>query len=255
MRTFIINQLLRGIFFLFLVLMLTACTSREDIVLELDGYGSGTESAADADKDLEPETRTETAPFGGSAGEPDTGTEEENSTTAQDAVIPPDIYVHICGAVENPGVYILTAGSRVYEGVAAAGGFREDACEDFINQAGVLQDGQRLVIPTTEEAEAAIADGSYQTLWQEETPNTEVQKPGAADMADNSSGSTDGLVNINRATESELSSIPGIGAGKAAAIIQYRQENGNFASIEDIMKVSGIKEGTFEKIKDKITVN
>ncbi len=154
----------------------------------------------------------------------------------------------------NPGVYQLAAGSRVYEGVAAAGGFREDACEDFINQAGILQDGQRLAIPTVEEADAAKAAGSYQALWQEDTLNTGLQEPGAAGMADNSSGSMNGLVNINTAEENELSAIPGIGAGKAAAIIQYRQENGNFASIEDIMKVSGIKEGTFEKIKDKITV-
>ena len=65
----------------------------------------------------------------------------------------------------------------------------------------------------------------------------------------------DGLVNINTASEEELSAIPGIGAGKAAAVVRYRQENGAFASIEDIMKVSGIKEGTYEKIKDKITVN
>ncbi len=70
-----------------------------------------------------------------------------------------------------------------------------------------------------------------------------------------SSGSSDGLVNINTASESELGNVKGIGAGKAAAIVQYRQENGNFASIEDIMNVSGIKEGTYEKIKDKITVN
>ena len=254
MRTSIINQLIRGIFFLFLVLMLTACTSREDIVLELDGHESGTESAVDADRDLDVETGTETAPSGGSTGAPEAGTKAENSMTVQDAVIPPDIYVHICGAVENPGVYQLAAGSRVYEGVAAAGGFREDACEDFINQAGILQDGQRLAIPTVEEADAAKAAGSYQALWQEDTLNTGLQEPGAAGMADNSSGSMNGLVNINTAEENELSAIPGIGAGKAAAIIQYRQENGNFASIEDIMKVSGIKEGTFEKIKDKITV-
>ena len=67
-------------------------------------------------------------------------------------------------------------------------------------------------------------------------------------------GSVDGRVNINTATESELCSVNGIGASRAAAIVKYRQENGNFASIEDIMKVSGIKEGTYEKIKDMITV-
>lgn len=243
MRTSIINKLTRGIFFLFLVLMLTACTSREDIVLEMDGRGNEAENA--------PETEGEPGAGAGQETVSERGARKPGTESAamQEAEAL-DIYVHICGAVEKPGVYILAAGSRVYEGVAAAGGFREDACEDFINQAGILQDGQRLIIPTEEEAEAAKADGAYQALWQEE-----VQKTEAAGMAENSAGRTDGLININTATESELSGIPGIGAGKAAAIVQYRQENGNFASVEDIMKVSGIKEGTFEKIKDKITVN
>ena len=240
MRTSIINKLKRGIFFLFMVLMLTACTSRDDIVLELDGHGNEAETEGELGAGTGTETVQETISES-SAGK--TGTE---SAAVQEAETP-DIYVHICGAVENPGVYILAAGSRVYEGVAAAGGFREDACEDFINQAGILQDGQRLAIPTEEEVKA---DDAYQALWQEE-----VQKTEAADMAENSAGGKDGLININTATESELSTIPGIGTGKAAAIVQYRQENGNFASVEDIMKVSGIKEGTFEKIKDKITVN
>lgn len=265
MRTSIINKLMRGIFFLFLylfpVLMLTACTSRDDIVLELDGRGNeaenapetNAESTAVAEGELSAESISAAKEELSAESVPEAGT-VSGTGPIQETVLP-DIYVHICGAVENPGVYILAAGSRVYEGVAAAGGFRKDACEDFVNQAGILQDGQRLVIPTTEEAEAAKADGSYPALWQEAARNTEVQNPGAGGMADDSSGNTDGLVNINTATESELSAIPGIGTGKAAAIVQYRQENGYFASIEDIMKVSGIKEGTFNKIKDKITVN
>lgn len=268
MRTSIINQLTRGIFFLFLVLILTACTGKEDIVFEFDGYGSGMENIPEPERDSVVKTGTETIPSdGGNRGtgagetsetEPEGRDGKSGAEAAAESVqetVSSDIYVHICGAVENPGVYILAAGSRVYEGVAAAGGFRKDACEDFINQAGVLQDGQRLVIPTEEEAEAAKADGSYQSLWQEDVSSTGVQMPGTADAADDSFGNTGGLVNINTATESELSAIPGIGAGKAAAIVQYRQENGRFASIEDIMKVSGIKEGTFEKIKDKITIN
>lgn len=265
MRTSIINQLTRGIFFLFLflflIVMLTACTSREDIVLELNGRGNETENApetnaesiAEAEGELSAESVPEAEGEWNAESVPEAGAVSE--TGPMQETVQPDIYVHICGAVEDPGVYILAAGSRVYEGVAAAGGFRNDACEDFINQAGILQDGQRLVIPTVEEAEAAKADGSYQTLWQEEVQNAGTHVSGAAGMADDPSGSVGGLVNINTATESELSAIPGIGAGKAAAIVQYRQENGNFASIEEIMKVSGIKEGTFEKIKDKITVN
>ena len=217
MRIGIKNLLKRGMFLLFPLFVLTACTSRNDMVLELETQDnaqqyevlpSDAKEAADGQKILEPED------------------------------LPEDISVHICGAVVNPGVYILSAGSRIFEGIEAAGGFSEDACEDFVNLAQTLQDGQRIVIPTMEEAEAAAQDSTYQEEWLPE----ETQ-------------SADGRVNINTASEQELSAISGIGAGKAAAIIRYRQENGSFSSVEDIMKVSGIKEGTYEKIKDKITVN
>ncbi|MCM1174093.1 MAG: helix-hairpin-helix domain-containing protein [Blautia sp.] len=232
-----IKRLTRGIFLFFLILMTTACTGREDIVLEPAGSGSGGAPVTENGTGTEEESLS-----GTDAG---SAPEEGRTEAAPENVMPPDICVHICGAVENPGVYLLPAGSRVYEGVAAAGGFREDACEDFINQAGILQDGQRLAIPTVEEAEA---DSSYQSLWKESEEAYPAENT-------NNAGSVDGLVNINTASEKDLSAIPGIGAGKAAAIVQYRRENGNFASIEDIMKVSGIKEGTFEKIKDRITVN
>lgn len=215
MRIRIKNLIKQGIFLLFSLFVLTACTSKNDMILELemqDNAGILPEST-NAEKD-----------------------EEVLSDGAED--LPEDIFVHICGAVVNSGVYILPAGSRIFEGIEAAGGFSEDACEDFINLAQTLQDGQRVVIPTVEEAEAAAQDSVYQEqLLPEETQ------------------SADGRVNINTASEQELSAISGIGAGKAAAIVQYRKENGSFSSIEDIMNVSGIKEGTYEKIKDKITIN
>lgn len=215
MRIGIKNLLKRGIFLLFPLYVLTACTSRNDMLLELETQDNALQSG--------------TLPS-------DAGEAADEQNMPED--LPEDIFVHICGAVVNPGVYVLSAGSRIFEGIEAAGGFSEDACEDFINLAQTLQDGQRIVIPTVEEAEAATQNSAYQEQWLPE----ETQ-------------SADGRVNINTASEQELSAISGIGAGKAAAIIQYRQENGSFSSIEDIMKVSGIKEGTYEKIKDKITIN
>ena len=113
----------------------------------------------------------------------------------------------------------------------------------------MLQDWQRLIIPTLEEAEAVNGAGTFQESWRIDALETEQSVVGEA-----AAGNKDGLININTADESVLSSIDGIGAGKAAAIVRYRQENGNFQSVQDIMKVSGIKEGTYEKIKDKITV-
>lgn len=225
-----------GMLFCFLVLVLTACTGKEDIVLELSDTGTVEET-------WEVDTQDHILNEGGSA---DLDTLSDTEQTQK-------IYVHICGAVVNPGVYELDEGSRVFEGIEAAGGFSEDACKDYVNQAGRLNDGERLVIPTIEEIEKAKADGTYQDIWAAQAVSAGTVTSGESEVAA-SSGLT-GLVNINTATESELGSISGIGSGKAAAIVKYRQENGNFASIEDIMKVSGIKEGTYEKIKDKITVN
>ncbi|MCI9373296.1 MAG: hypothetical protein HFI52_07820 [Lachnospiraceae bacterium] len=268
MRTLIIKHLIRGIFFILTVLLLSACTGKNDFVLETVSQESGSDKmpGAEGDSGTEeaPDVVSEDSRHAGSISEENRPAEEtaaENSIGNMAAeTILPDIYVHICGAVRKPGVYVLETGSRVYEGIEAAGGFSEDACEDFINQAGVLTDGQRLVVPTAEEAEAMKADGSYQEILQPELSENGVGNgsgPGTGAVGIPGTGADDsrGLVNINTATESELCAISGIGAGKAAAIVKYRRENGAFASIEDIMKVSGIKQGTYEKIKDKITVN
>ncbi len=148
------------------------------------------------------------------------------------------IFVHVCGAVRAPGVYELKSGSRVYEAVQAAGGFTDDAEENYVNQAQILSDGVKLTIPTVEEA-LAMPEGGIDT-----------QAAGTAGQP-----ADDGRININTASQQELCTIPGIGATRAAAIVQYRQEHGSFGSVEDIMKVTGIKEGTYEKIKDSIKVN
>lgn len=237
MQKFINNICKLGMFLIFPVFVLTACTGKEDMVLELDGESVSDGGLADR------------YAVGDAASDEYSGLSKDVSLDA----VPEQIYVHICGAVVNPGVYELEAGSRVFEGIKAAGGFSENACEDYVNQAGPLSDGERLVIPTVEEVEKAEEDGTYQELWAAGTADKGTLDTGEDKTG--SSGNSDGLVNINTATESELGNVKGIGAGKAAAIVQYRQENGSFASIEDIMKVSGIKEGTYEKIKDKITVN
>ena len=134
-----------------------------------------------------------------------------------------DIYVYVCGAVEREGVYRLPAGSRIYEAIEMAGGFCEDAATSGVNQAEVLQDEARVYVPTY--AEVISEDAQ-----------------------------SDGKLNLNKATKEELMTLPGVGASRAESIIQYRNENGGFKSIEEIMLISGIKEGLFEKIKDFIKV-
>ncbi|MCI9539805.1 MAG: hypothetical protein HFG39_01925 [Lachnospiraceae bacterium] len=137
-----------------------------------------------------------------------------------------NIYVHICGEVIKPGVYQMPEGSRVYELLALAGGATADGVPDAVNLADVLADGERIVIPTEEE------------VYLIKEPN----------------GAETGLINLNTATLQQLMTLPGIGEAKAADIIRYRESNGAFKDISDIMKISGIKDALFQKIQSLITV-
>ena len=142
--------------------------------------------------------------------------------------------VHICGAVKEPGVYSLPEGSRVVDAIRAAGGLTQDASERDVNQASVVADGMQIVVPTLEE----VKNGGY--TW------------GAA--AKGGGETEDGLVDINTADAALLMTLPGIGQTRADAIVAYREQHGSFSTIEDIMKVDGIKEGSFAKLRDRITV-
>lgn len=146
------------------------------------------------------------------------------------------LFAYVCGAVNHPGVYQLPADSRIYEAIDAAGGLRGDAAGEFVNQAQKLEDGQRIYVPTREETQQAS------DLW-----NVDVSETGEKQ-------NVSGKVNINSATAEELKTLPGIGDAKAQSIVSYRQQNGLFQSIEELMNVEGIKDGVFDKIKDKITV-
>ena len=147
------------------------------------------------------------------------------------------LVVHICGAVINPGVYALPEGSRVVDVLEAAGGFTPDAATDARNLAEYASDGCMIRIPTKQEAK-------------EEQQNAQHVINGG----NQSAAAGNGLVNINLAGADLLKTLPGIGESRAEAIIAYRTEHGAFASIEDIMKVSGIKRASFDKLKDRITV-
>ncbi len=151
-----------------------------------------------------------------------------------------EICVYICGAIKNPGVYTLSHGSRICDLFTLAGGLTEDAATDFWNQASVLSDGEMIYVPTIKEVE----EQNYNPLESQGS----IRDSGGA-------GECDGKININTASKEELMSIPGIGETRADAILAYRQENGTFANIEDIMQVQGIKEGMYEKIKNYIKIN
>lgn len=175
------------------------------------------------------------------------GTEisEEESEVSKVPDVEPEvqeIFVDVCGAVNQPGVYEMDSDSRVFQAIEAAGGMREDASGISVNQAQPLCDGQQIYVPTVQEAEE-----------QNLVPAVSgTQDAGTETGVDAESGN--GLVNLNTADAQTLKTLSGIGDSKAQAILTYRDEHGSFSSIEEIMQVPGIKESTFSKIKDKIAV-
>lgn len=138
------------------------------------------------------------------------------------------IYVHVCGAVKEPGVVRLPFDSRAVDAVLAAGGFCEEADTDCVNLAAFLTDGEQLYIPTKEEAAAGYTRASEEIK--------------------------SGLVNLNTADADTLCTLPGIGESRARDIIAYREQHGGFTAAEELMQVSGIKESIYEKLKELITV-
>lgn len=142
------------------------------------------------------------------------------------------ICVHVVGCVVTPGVYQLPEGSRVYEAIVLAGGFSEKADEEYLNQAAILSDGERIYIYSIEET-ATASDYPDKNVSQDEEK----------------------LVNINTASKEKLMTLPGIGESRAESIIEYREEYGCFSAIEDIMKVSGIKDAAYSKLKKYICVD
>jgi competence protein ComEA len=140
----------------------------------------------------------------------------------------------VTGAVAEPGVYELPAGSRVLDALEAAGGPGPEADAGGLNQAAPLADGDQVVVPTAAAAGAAESPG-------EVGPAASGPAPGA-------------LVDLNTADLAELESLPGIGPSIAQRIIDHREANGPFAKAADIVNVSGIGPATYEQIKDRITV-
>ncbi len=178
---------------------------------------------------------------------------EETNFAETDPKSEEDMIVYVCGAVECEGVYELPHGSRVVDAVKAAGGFSLDAETTYINQAQVLEDGVKLKIPTCEEV-AALDNESLPSAGDVGASEGSAAFGINDGSNSDSSSASDSKININTASESELITIPGIGPSKASSIISYREENGKFSAIEDIMNVTGIKEKFFEKVKDHITV-
>ena len=271
---------LTGLLAVALIGMMPGC-SRSVSVFPEAGEGSGAgETAEESEQGTDPDDSGKAGTGQNAAGETDSGTGQEagessgaeedsgrsreslGTDTADEADAAsrgsePDqeaglIYVDVAGAVCSPGVYTLPEGSRVFQAIEKAGGFADNADRESMNQAGRLEDGQQIRVYTREEAELLKAQG--------QVPQT-VSSGGSAlegDLQTSDSGNgTDGggKVNLNTADKEELMTLTGIGETRAEAILAYREENGGFRTPEDLMQVEGIKEKTYEKLKDQITVD
>ena len=162
-----------------------------------------------------------------------TSTEEENKEETEEKE---KIKVHIAGSVVSEGIVELEEGARVADAIDKVGGTTPDANMNQVNLAYKLEDGQKIYIPNQNEEEYKITEGmeGIQT-------NEDINK-------------NNELININTATQTELELLPGIGPSAATKIIDYREENGEFETIDDIKNVPGIGEAKYETIKNSITV-
>ena len=195
-------------------LLFCGCGEKDGAVL-IGGLESRSEKSRDDHGELE------------ESGEQQGGTRDGNENGGEPGMQETMIRVYVCGAVANPGVVEIPQGSRAEDALGAAGGFAPEAAQEAVNLAEWVTDGQMLYFPTEGEAQE--------------------RKAQEADAAA-------GLVNINTADAAVLCTLPGIGESRAADIIAYREANGGFESCEDIMKVTGIKDAMYQKIRDKITV-
>lgn len=205
------------------------------IIVTLTLFLSGCEKEKEA-SGIEEISLEETAESGETEEEDLSGeTQEEDKEESGEE--PGSIFVYVCGQVAAPGVYELPGDARVYQAIEMAGGTLEGASPESLNLAQQAEDGQKIYVPTEEEAQTGAA--------LQDTPG------GVQDTASHQAA---GKVNLNTAGLEELMTLTGIGQTRAEAILAYREEEGAFRSPEDIMNVEGIKEGIYEKLKDEITV-
>ena len=223
-------QLIFSIFMFLIFAGLTGCKDDGAEFLEKELVQEESTETSGVDLEQEDPTDTENGVSEKKSEEKQVDTVQETAAAKQQpeiSEIPETIYVDICGAVTSPGVYELPYGSRVFQAIEKAGGYLPLAAASQMIQ--VTEDGQ--------EATSETAPGN----------NNEEGSAGE-------NTGTDQKINLNTADVSQLTTLTGVGESKALAIIAYREENGPFTSTEDIMNVPGIKEGTYEKIKDKIAI-
>ena len=233
-----------GVVFLAAVLCFGVQSRREKQTVVLETQNSFSKEVDDSQESSErPAKRSNGGAVDGDNEAAENAAPEEQSKENPQTPESRILYIHVCGEVAAPGVYELPAGSRMYEAVEKAGGMTSEAAQESVNLA-------QLRIPSREEIR------KYQETGKDVSGL--LGAGGAAgngsESASQKSGSSAALINLNTASKEELMTLNGIGAARAEAILSYREQRCGFRTIEDIMKVPGIKNAAFQKIKDKITV-
>ncbi|MDE7311734.1 MAG: helix-hairpin-helix domain-containing protein [Eubacterium sp.] len=219
-------------FFIWAVLSLCGCNAKGDTQMYLEAKVQDTqEKEPDAGNDSDT----------GADMDAEVGNDSDTGADTQADVC----FVYVCGAVEHPGVFELPRGSRVYEAVALAGGLCKNAYAKGLNQAKQIEDGEMIEVLTKKE---------YKELAGKQDAGGAGSAGEDAMQAQSGGLDADGRIDLNTATAQELMELSGIGEAKAANIIAYRESSGGFQSTEEIKNVSGIGEGVYARIQDKIKV-
>lgn len=207
---------------------------------------AGEDQAMAAEPGKEDSTKSETGSNRSGSGPSEKGDQASGEAVKGEEDL---LYVHVCGCVNKPGVYRLSKGARICDAIEAAGGMKKEADPAWLNQAAPVTDGMQVRVPSKGEVKAGQAGPSAGGTG---------SLAGSQDSGAGGAGADkdeDALVNINTATADQLLTIPGIGAKRAEDIIAYREEHGDFSSIEEIKNVSGIGDGIYKRMKDHIRVD
>lgn len=165
------------------------------------------------------------------------------SETVKSAPKPPEIVVHVAGAVQSPGVYRLSPEARVIDAIEKGGGATADADIHRLNLAQKIRDGQQIYVPETpQSADTPHVDPPIRSV---PTPQSVTRVLPSMDRP---------LINLNTATSQQLQTLPRIGPATAKRIIEYRETSGRFSSVEDLANVKGIGQKTLERIRHRVVV-
>jgi len=188
----------------------------------------------------------------GSAGAPTTTNEsgvvaDPSVVASTGAAASRPVFVHVAGAVASPGVVQLPGGSRVVDAVSAAGGLRPDADPERVNLAAPLLDGSRIVVP----AVGQPLPNEMATV----PPPGDAAVPGAGGGAAGGAPTASAPLDLNTATLDQLDELPGVGPSTAQAILDHRQSNGRFTSVDSLLDVRGIGDAKLEAIRDLVSAS